>query len=124
MSVADAKRLELLEAEARARGIPLWQYEMMLAVPGNVVMDIWRDFRKGPTPPSSPIRPTDTQQEMRVTLYDQQQMMRKRRGWADPAPIEPPPGIKYIDAMCLVQDEIDRAERIRKLGELKPWRRF
>jgi hypothetical protein len=118
MSVVEAKRLELLEAEARKLGIPLWQYEMMLAVPGSVVMDIWRDFRKGPTPPSSPNRPTDTQQEMRVTLGG------GRWGWAEAVPLAQPPGIAHIDAMVRVQDEIDRRERVRKLGELKAWRRY
>jgi hypothetical protein len=43
-------------------------------------------------------------------------------GWVDPPKLEPPPGLKYVDAMMDAQDAIDRAEaewKRRRLSEGK-----
>jgi hypothetical protein len=48
----------------------------------------------------------------------------KSRGWIDPQPLKPPPGLNIIDAMCDAQDRRDRldaliAERDRLLAAQK-----
>jgi hypothetical protein len=48
-----------------------------------------------------------------------------QRGWVEPRPLEPPPGIKIIDAMMDQQDKKDRAERelaLAKAALAKKWK--
>jgi hypothetical protein len=61
MSVADAKRLAALEAEARRLGLQVWELELARAVPTDEVQQIVKDFRRGPSQPSS-IMPTQKEE--------------------------------------------------------------
>jgi hypothetical protein len=38
----------------------------------------------------------------------------KGSGWVEPAPLQPPSGIKYVDQMCEAQSRADRAAAIRQ----------
>lgn len=37
-------------------------------------------------------------------------------GWREPAPLEPPPGLKWVDQQIDVADALDRQELKRRLG--------
>jgi hypothetical protein len=40
-------------------------------------------------------------------------------GWVDPAPLGPPPGLRYVDAQLDAQDAKDRAELVEREARLK-----
>jgi hypothetical protein len=40
-----------------------------------------------------------------------------KHGWTDPTPLPRPEGIDLIDGLVDAQDQIDRAARVRELGE-------
>src|SRR5262245_28666531 len=77
--------------------------EMMKAVPDAVMRAISDDARR-PNPVTGGA-PQPTQPVQRGT------------GWARPIPVEPPPGIKIIDAMMDEQDRIDRAELALRIAK-------
>ena len=71
MSVEEARRAAVREAEARRRGIEPWQLEMAEAVPSDLVGDIVRDQTRAAKPePSTPVR--------------------RGTGWAPERPLESP----------------------------------
>jgi hypothetical protein len=77
------------------------QRAMYEAVPDSLMRDIVNDHRRGVSPPSSlATTPGEPPRPPRGT------------GWADPAPLGPPPGINYIDQMMDAQDARDRAALI------------
>lgn len=97
MTVADARKRAELAAEARRLGIAEWQLEAMRAVPGDLVRDLVSDFSHGPAQPSSQIAKPDRGPRPASVAVER--------------PLEPPPGIKIIDALCDAQDVKDRAKR-------------
>jgi hypothetical protein len=90
-------------------GVEPWRLEMaeigVDEVMRGVVQDAWK-----PKGPSSPGRKSDTAEQMRVTP--------SQRGWADPVPLESPPGIKHIDRMMKWQEDLDRAELVQRLAAI------
>ena len=78
------------------------QQAMLNAVPDRLMADIVNDQRRGVSPPSS----------LATTPGDPPRPARPGTGWADPAPLGPPPGTRYVDALCDAADAKDRAERI------------
>jgi hypothetical protein len=71
-----------------------WQEDMIRAVPNSLIRDIVNDSRRGPTPPSS--------------LASSVQSEKPRAPSGGTAPLQPPPGLNYVDALC---DEADRRAR-------------
>ena len=78
------------------------QQAMLNAVPDRLMADIVNDQRRGVSPPSS----------LASTPGDPPPLPRGGTGWAQPAPLAPPPGVALCDAMMDAQDAKDRAERI------------
>jgi len=85
---------------------------MIDAVPESVMRELRADARK-PNPitqaSSSPLSTTPSTQP--------QPTQRKGTGWREEAPLGPPPGIKYVDALVDQQDRIDRAELALRLAK-------
>jgi hypothetical protein len=80
---------------ARMLGLPEWQLDAAEAVPTGVIDDLVADSRRSwfvSAPPAEPVRGT---------------------GWSEPAPLKPPDGINYIDAMCEAQDRQDKLDRLQ-----------
>jgi hypothetical protein len=91
-------------------GIPEWQLEAAEAVGTNVLDDIVADSRRSWTiqakPSPEPVRGS---------------------GWVEPAPLQSPPGQRWIDMLMDEQDRQDKLDRIaaeaqrrKTLAELAP----
>ena len=73
------------------------------AVPDNLVQAIVADNRRGISEPGW-LPPTPVEPKPRT------------RGWQKPDPLGLPPGIKYVDQLCDVQDAVDRGENARRIA--------
>jgi len=87
MSVEEARRAAVREAEARRRGIEPWQLEMAEAVPSDLVADIVGDQRKGISAPSSVTPSRDV----------------RGAGWVEPRSLGPMPHSELIDRIVEAQ---------------------
>jgi hypothetical protein len=78
--------------------------EMAQAVPDNVVRAVVGDNRapQGPTSQGVPSSQTVSHVHRPVGT-----------GWVEPAPLSNPPGTHLVDALCIVDDLKQRAERKR-----------
>jgi hypothetical protein len=94
----------ILEAEAKRRGISVTTLKMLEAVPDEVIRAIVSDGRKGISRSTSMIAPEHQRAE-------RSEPVRRGTGLSEPKPLQPPPGIALIDAMCEVADAKERAER-------------
>ena len=92
----------MLEREAKRLGLSVTELKMRLAVPDEVVRDIVGDARRGLSQSQSLLAPDRAQREP---------TRKSDRGWVEPRPLQQPPGIALIDAMCEAQDVRDRAKR-------------
>jgi hypothetical protein len=101
---ADTTNIEL---EARARGLDAYKVRASNAVGDRLVADLVSDFR----------RPVSQSGSMIPDRARAPEPQKKGDGWAEPAPLKPPPGIEIIDAMCDAQDRVDRAAAIRQQSE-------
>ena len=79
---------------------PSARQALIEAVPDTLMRAIVDDNRSRPS--SSSMLPSDPDH-------------RRRSSVAIERPLAPPPGLKIIDQMCDVADELDRRERERKL---------
>jgi len=88
---------QMLEAEARRRGISVTQLRMLLAVPDSLVKDLVSDNsqRAPQAKPVSSVRGT---------------------GWQPERKLEQPPGILIMDRMMDAQDAVDRRALAKRLG--------
>jgi hypothetical protein len=77
-----------------------WKQEMIRAVPDSLLRDIVNDSRRGPAAPSS--------------LASSVQSEKPRAPSGGTTPIQPPPGIKYVDQLCDAADRRDRAVRVQQ----------
>jgi hypothetical protein len=77
------------------------QRAMLDAVPDKLMRDIVNDHRRGVSPPSS-LASTPGAPPPPARLS----------GWSEPAPLGPPPGINYVDALCDAQAAKERAALI------------
>jgi hypothetical protein len=79
--------------------------EMVKAIPESIMRGIVADAFKpnpitgGPNPQPPP------------------QPVQRGSGWQEPRPVEPVPGIKYVDALVDAQDRVDRAELALRLAK-------
>jgi len=74
---------------------------MVAAVPDRLMRDIVGDARRSVQPRSMIAEPQRTEEPKP-----------KGSGFIDPVPIKPPPGIKLLDEMMDVQDELDRRSAV------------
>jgi hypothetical protein len=74
-------------------------------VDDRLMSDIVNDSRRGVSAPSSLAGPVEPRPSVE-----------RGSGWQKPAELGLPPGTKWIDQLCDVQDAIDRRELERKLG--------
>jgi hypothetical protein len=96
MSIED----EMIEDEARRRGLSATQLGMLKATPDRLMRDLTADARRAsPMQPSSPI------------ARDAEPAPARGNGWQESLSLEPQPGIDLIDRMCLAQDARDRSRR-------------
>ena len=91
----------LFEREAKRLGKSVTQLRMELATPTQLVRDIVSDGRKG----------ISQSQSMIVERPEATPTRKSNRGWVNERPLQSPPGVKLIDAMCVAQDAKDRAKR-------------
>jgi hypothetical protein len=91
-----------LQAEAKRRGLTVTELLMLNATPDAVVRDLVADGRRGISQSQSLVAPERAERSEPV-----------RRGNGEPRPLQQPPGISLIDAMCEAQDARDKAERGR-----------
>jgi len=105
----DAKRNAAIAARAKAKGLPEWQQAAAEAVGTDLLGDILRDSRRGPTRPSSMIPESAKGHVASPPIGN--------KGWVDPPKVDDwrPPGQRIVDAMLDAQDERDRQELVRKL---------
>jgi hypothetical protein len=75
--------------------------DLVKAVPDEQVRAIVKDLGKGPAQPGK--------------LLEEPKGVVRGSGWAKEAPLEPPPGVKWVDQLCDVQDAIDRRELEKRL---------
>lgn len=92
---------QLLEAEARRRGLSVTQLRMLKAVPDDLIRQIVADNRRGVAERSSPVAPA------------KEAPVQRGSGWAEPTPLSPPPGVALIDRIAEAFDRRERAERRR-----------
>jgi hypothetical protein len=86
---------------------------MVNAVPDRVLRDIVRDNR-GPSTPTGMIP-----RSQQPTGGGSANVPGGGTGWVDPAPLGPPPGLRYVDQQLDAQDAKDRAELIEREAKLK-----
>ena len=89
----------LFEREAKRLGKTVTQLRMEMATPDAVVRDIVDDARRG----------LSQSQSMIASRPEAEPTRRSNKG--EPKPLQSPPGIALIDAMCEAQDARDKAER-------------
>jgi hypothetical protein len=109
MSSDDDLEREATEREAALTGRPAYVVRANRAVPDRLIRDLVNDFRRGPAAPSSmATRPGHSKPD---------EPDRPRTGWVDPAPLQSPPGIEHVDALCDAQDRRDRAVAVQQKRE-------
>ena len=91
----------MLEREAKRRGISVTELKMIEAVPDKVIRDIVSDGRRG----------ISQSQSMIAARSEAQPTRRSDKGWVEPRPLQPPPGISLVDKLCDAQDARERAGR-------------
>ena len=91
----------MLEREAKRRGISVTELKMIEAVPENIIRDIVGDARKG----------LSQSQSMIASRPEARPTRRSNKGWVEQAPLQLPPGVKLIDAMCEAQAARERAKK-------------
>jgi hypothetical protein len=97
-----AQPFERYDPTANASMSPTMMREMAKAVGSSLVRDVVRDgARPVGLPPAPSAMPTKSVGSA---------------GWSEPRPLEPPPGIKLIDAQVDEQDRRDKVELVKKLG--------
>jgi hypothetical protein len=101
MSVHDELGKQRRAAEANAQGRQEWELDAERAVPTSLIRDIVSDAYRGIAQSTSMIPDRQRSQD------------RPRAASGGTVPIQPPPGINYIDRMCEAQDRIDRAAAAR-----------
>jgi hypothetical protein len=87
-----------------------WVRDMTRVVDDKLMRDIVNDNRV-PQRPTLPTVKVEGAGPVTTPTVSQ-------RGWVDPAPLQNPPGIAIIDAMCQQQDMLDKLELAKKLGAL------
>jgi hypothetical protein len=87
------------EREAALTGLQPYQVRANRAVSDQLIRQIVADSRRGPTAPSS-------------LASSVQSTPRPASGGS--VPIQPPPGIKYVDQLCDAADRRDRAVAIQQ----------
>jgi hypothetical protein len=80
---------------------------MLAAEPSNFMRDVVRDNR-APTSPSGVIP------RNQPTGGGPANVPGGGKGWVEPTPLGPPPGIRYVDQQLDAQDQKDRQELIEK----------
>jgi hypothetical protein len=78
--------------------------EMARVVPTSMLRDIVHDNR---APTGRPGMIPDSQQASGASTG-------RGSGWVDPAPLGPPPGLRYVDQQIDAQDAKDKAERTQQ----------
>ena len=95
--------------------LPEWQLEMARVVDTKLVREIVADNQRATQRPAS-ILPT-----VRVDGAVQVAPTPSKNGWIDAPSLRDwkgPPGIAIVDRLCDVQDQVDRAQRARELGQV------
>jgi hypothetical protein len=108
MSIGDARRDAARAARARQLGIAPWMLDAAEAVGTSVISDLVADSRRDSVS-SAPNPVTRT-----VGQAPEAREGSGGRGWANATPLEPPPGVNYVDALCDAADRADRADRLRQ----------
>jgi hypothetical protein len=110
------------DAEWRDQMHQLAEQRMSMATPPSVIRDltvlddatvkgIVKDNRNAPTGPTGAIPRSE-----KVSDHSDAGAA-NATGWVDPRPLQPPPGIGWVDAQLIADDVRQRAELKRKLGE-------
>jgi hypothetical protein len=97
---------EMLDAEARRRGLSTTQLRMLRATPDSLLRDLAADARRSRAPSS--IIPAKPEAQARPSVGV--------NGWIAERPIQPPPGIAIVDQLMDAQDARDRRQRERERG--------
>jgi hypothetical protein len=113
-----------------AERIPEWMEDLVRNVGDKAVRDLVNDFRSyNPHPAQDPSAKVVPQGAGRVVTGDvgpqHRPIAEQGSGWTTPPSIDSwrPPGVDICDQLVDQQDAIDRAERIRQLGEAAALRR-
>jgi hypothetical protein len=115
-----AELIRDLQASEGASIIPQSAIEdAVKAVPN--AQEIVRDLRSigepgWMTPPPGPSKEQLNKSDPAIDNTPDYLKKKKPRGWRKPTEMESPPGIKYVDQLCDVQDRIDKVERIKSFG--------
>ena len=88
--------------------------EMARAVPDQMMREIALRDNRAPTG-----RPGMIPNSQQSTGGGSANMPGGGTGWVDPAPLGPPPGLRYVDQQLDAQDAKDRAELIEREAKLK-----
>jgi hypothetical protein len=94
---------EMLDAEARRRGLSVTQLRMLRATPDRLMADLAADARRSRAPSS--IIPAKPNAEARPPVGS--------NGWAAERPLQPPAGVAIADRLMDAQDALDRRQRER-----------
>src|SRR5262249_2873738 len=110
LSVEEFSKRVMQELEIKgavAAGVPDWALDMARAVPTDLMRNIALRDARAPTGPSA-----------QGVIPSSQQMSNVRgtvgvpgsgTGWAREVPLSNPPGINYVDALCIADDIKGRA---------------
>jgi hypothetical protein len=102
MSVHDDQQAVRLAAEAKARNLPEWAVDAERAVPTSLIRDVVSDAYRGISQSASMLPPHMRSED------------KPRPASGGTVPIQPPPGINYIDQMCEAQSRADRLAAIKQ----------
>jgi|SRR6516165_4398122 len=101
-----AARNAELEAEARRRGLQPWQLQAARAVDDKLVADLVSDaYRSNPVTGGGSMVQKPPKPAERGT------------GWYEAKPLASPPGINYVDALCIADAERQKLEQLAKMQE-------
>ena len=79
MNINEARRLRALEAEANAKGIPLWQREMADAVDDRLISDLQSDALRNRVDPNGPEVATLIARENRLRAEEEREAAAKKK---------------------------------------------
>jgi hypothetical protein len=97
---------ELLEREAKARGLSVTQYLMLKATPDSLMRDLMADARRGISNSAS-----------MIPDRERKQPTARGTGWVEPPKVRPPDNIELIDAMCGDPKALrEKAEKLAKIN--------
>jgi len=115
MSISDLYRQQAIAARAQRLGIPEWQLEMILAEVPQIGAEERRIFSNVQQIPSMTPDPNANREAPKPT---EPSWARNGgvNGWREAAPLEVPPGTRYVEQLCDAAAAADRAELERKLG--------